>query len=99
MAILDRPLFQRRLTKDQLRAYGIPAFANGGIVQRFDNGGDVNKPPFLADRSDAPNVDMLETRRNLPPIGTVIRDEIVLDEATGEKFRITETVVAGPLRS
>ena len=41
MAILDRPLFQRRLTKDQLRAYGIPAFANGGVVQRFDNGGEV----------------------------------------------------------
>ena len=45
MAILDRPMFQRRLTKDQLRAYGIPAFANGGIVQKFDNGGDVTIPP------------------------------------------------------
>ena len=32
MAILDRPMFQRRLTKDELRGYGIPAFANGGIV-------------------------------------------------------------------
>lgn len=39
MAILDRPLFQRPLTKDQLRAYGIPAFANGGIV-KMSNGGD-----------------------------------------------------------
>ena len=39
MAILDRPLFQRPLTKDQLRAYGIPAFANGGIV-KMRNGGD-----------------------------------------------------------
>lgn len=39
MAILDRPLFQRPLTKDQLRAYGIPAFANGGIV-RMQTGGD-----------------------------------------------------------
>lgn len=39
MAILDRPLFQRRLTKDELRAYGIPAFANGGIV-RMQTGGD-----------------------------------------------------------
>jgi len=32
MAILDRPMFQRRLTKDQLRQYGLPAFANGGVV-------------------------------------------------------------------
>ena len=32
MAILDRPLFKKRLSKDQLRQYGIPAFANGGIV-------------------------------------------------------------------
>ena len=32
MAILDRPMFQRPLTKDQLRGYGIPAFANGGVV-------------------------------------------------------------------
>ena len=32
MAILDRPMFQRRLTKDELRGYGLPAFANGGIV-------------------------------------------------------------------
>ena len=39
MAILDRPLFQRRLTKDELRMYGIPAFANGGIV-KMSNGGD-----------------------------------------------------------
>mgnify|MGYP003146343467 FL=1 len=31
---------------DQLRQYGLPAFANGGVVQRFDNGGDVNKPNF-----------------------------------------------------
>ena len=32
MAILDRPLFQRRPTMDQLRMYGLPAFANGGVV-------------------------------------------------------------------
>jgi len=43
MAILDRPLFQRRLTKDQLRAYGIPAFANGGVVQRFASGDEVTR--------------------------------------------------------
>ena len=39
MAILDRPMFQRPLTKDELRMYGIPAFANGGIV-KMSNGGD-----------------------------------------------------------
>ena len=39
MAILDRPMFQRPLTKDQLRVYGIPAFANGGII-RMQTGGD-----------------------------------------------------------
>ena len=39
MAILDRPMFQRPLTKDQLRQYGIPAFANGGVVQKFADGG------------------------------------------------------------
>ena len=32
MAILDRPLFQRRPTREELMAYGLPAFANGGIV-------------------------------------------------------------------
>ena len=43
MAILDRPLFQRRPTMDQLRQYGIPAFANGGVVQRFAEGDEVSK--------------------------------------------------------
>jgi hypothetical protein len=38
MAILDRPMFQRPLTKDELRRYGLPAFANGGIV-KMRNGG------------------------------------------------------------
>jgi len=39
MAILDRPLFQRRPTTNQLRQYGLPAFANGGIVKKFAEGG------------------------------------------------------------
>ena len=43
MAILDRPLFQRRPTMDQLRQYGLPAFANGGIVQRLAEGDEVSK--------------------------------------------------------
>src|SRR5210317_709886 len=42
MAILDRPMFQRPLTKDQLRQYGIPAFANGGVV-RMNKGGDPSE--------------------------------------------------------
>ena len=42
MAILDRPMFRRPLTKDQLRGYGLPAFANGGIVQKFQTGGKVD---------------------------------------------------------
>lgn len=45
MAILDRPLFQRRPTKDELSQYGIPAFAKGGIVvQKFAKAGEVTKP-------------------------------------------------------
>ena len=39
MAILDRPMFQRRPTKEELRQYGLPAFANGGIVY-MQKGGD-----------------------------------------------------------
>jgi len=49
MAILDRPLFQRRLTTNQLRGYGLPAFANGGIVQKFANGGESSTNPFGID--------------------------------------------------
>jgi hypothetical protein len=41
--ILNRPMFQRRLTKDELKAYGLPAFANGGVVQKFFVGGGVKK--------------------------------------------------------
>ena len=49
MAILDRPLFQRRPTKEELRRYGLPAFANGGIVQKFANGGEGSTNPFGID--------------------------------------------------
>ena len=46
MAILDRPMFQRPLTREQLNRYGLPAFANGGIVvQKFANGKEVKIPP------------------------------------------------------
>ena len=40
MAILDRPLFQRRPTMDQLRMYGLPAFANGGVV-KYQTAGEI----------------------------------------------------------
>jgi hypothetical protein len=33
MAILDRPLFKKKLSKNQLRQYGIHAFANGGFIE------------------------------------------------------------------
>ena len=93
MAILDRPLFQRRLTKDQLRAYGIPAFANGGIVQRFDNGGDVNKPPFLADRTDTAFPPPQRTDLSNIPSGTVISKKRI--ERDGKIIEVTETVIDG----
>ena len=50
MAILDRPLFQRRPTRDELMAYGLPAFANGGIVY-MQKGGDP-KGLFSPKRQD-----------------------------------------------
>ena len=62
MAILDRPMFQRRLTKDQLRQYGLPAFANGGVV-KMRNGG----LPFLPNKpQDSSFSKILENRTNLP---------------------------------
>ena len=46
MAILDRPMFQRPLTREQLSRYGLPAFANGGVVvQKFADGKEVKIPP------------------------------------------------------
>ena len=93
MAILNRPLFQRRLTKDQLRAYGILAFANGGIVQRFDNGGDVNKPPFLADRTDTAIPSPQRTDLSNIPSGTVISKKRI--ERDGKIIEVTETVIEG----
>ncbi len=61
MAILDRPMFQRPLTKDQLRQYGIPAFANGGIVvQKFANGREVTKPINVKEKFDTATTEMLD---------------------------------------
>ena len=48
MAILDRPLFQRRPTKDELRGYGIPAFANGGAVDLgYTESGAISSKPIF----------------------------------------------------
>jgi hypothetical protein len=88
MAILDRPLFQRRLTKDQLRAYGIPAFANGGIVN-MSNGG----LPFLADRTDTAIPPPQRTDLSNIPSGTVISRKII--ERDGKQIEVTETVIDG----
>jgi len=86
MAILDRPLFQRRPTKDELRQYGIPAFANGGIV--YMNQGGV---PGLQNRNTTPPPTKPDI--SLTPIGTVISKEII--ERDGKKIEVTETVVPG----
>lgn len=50
-SILSRPLFQRPLTKDQLRQYGLPAFANGGII-KMQKGG----MPFFQEGQTSPTV-------------------------------------------
>jgi len=82
MAILDRPMFQRPLTKDQLRMYGIPAFANGGIVG-YAEAGEVE----VIDEEiiTKPNGDIVrvKTIRQKTPRGFVTRKiEEVLDPAT-----------------
>jgi len=70
MAILDRPMFQRRPTKDQLRMYGLPAFANGGVVRKFAPGGEANKrdysenftkPINVKQKFDEATTEMLDT--------------------------------------
>ena len=50
------------MTKDQLRQYGLPAFANGGVV-KMRNGG----LPFLPNKpQDSSFAKILENRTNLP---------------------------------
>jgi hypothetical protein len=87
MAILDRPMFQRPLTKDELRRYGLPAFANGGIVY-MNQGGGV---PGLQNKNTTPAPSKPDI--SLTPIGTVISKEII--ERDGKKIEVTETVVPG----
>ena len=76
MAILDRPLFQRRPTMDQLRQYGLPAFANGGVVQKFNKGSGKNgverpdysenftKPINVKEKFDKATTEMLDPAVN-----------------------------------
>jgi len=49
MGILDRALFRRKLSKDELTMYGIQAFANGGIVSPYNmaNGGPTDPSQLL----------------------------------------------------
>ena len=91
MAILDRPLFQRRPTKDQLRMYGLPAFANGGVVQRFANGDEVTRleageiEVISEDIVTKDNGDIVRVKkiRQRGPRGDIIRTvEEVIEPAT-----------------
>ena len=55
MAILDRRLFQRPLTRDELRMYGLPAFANGGVVvQKLAEGGRTRLDLYKKKKEDEP---------------------------------------------
>ena len=49
MGILDRALFRRKLSKEELAMYGIQAFANGGIVSPYNmaNGGPTDPSQLL----------------------------------------------------
>ncbi len=82
MAILDRPLFQRPLPTEQLRMYGIPAFANGGVVN-YNTAGEIK----VIDEEivTKPNGDIVRVRtiEQRTPRGTVTRKiEEVLEPAT-----------------
>jgi len=88
MAILDRPMFQRPLTKDQLRQYGIPAFANGGVVN-MSNGG----LPFLPNKPQNSVPPSSKQDLSSIPSGTVISKKVI--ERDGKQIEVTETVITG----
>ena len=91
MAILDRPMFQRRLTKDELRGYGIPAFANGGVVQKFANGGGTRLDLYKKKIEPKTAItDLVEDRPTLPATGMIIPSSVYEQETT------TETIQDGP---
>ena len=70
-------MFQRRLTKDQLKAYGLPAFANGGVVQRFAPGGEVG--PKLPGARDPIYPSFLTQKAAIERVGgdTTIADTVL----------------------
>ncbi len=72
MAILDRPLFQRRPTKDELRRYGLPAFANGGVI-KMRNGGLPFTPNI---KPETAITDLVEDRPTLPATGMTIPSSV-----------------------
>lgn len=91
MAILDRPMFQRRLTKDELRGYGIPAFANGGVVQKFANGGGTRLDLYKKKIEPKTAItDLVEDRPTLPATGMTIPSSVY------EQETVTDTLQEGP---
>ena len=79
MAILDRPMFQRRLPTEQLRMYGIPAFANGGVVN-YNTAGEVRL--IKQEIKIKPNGDIVRVRtvEQDTPRGTITREiEEIID--------------------
>ena len=83
MAILDRPMFQRRLPTEQLRMYGIPAFANGGVVN-YNTAGEVRL--IKQEIKIKPNGDIVRVRtvEQDTPRGTITREieEIIEKDMT-----------------
>jgi len=90
MAILDRPMFQRRLTKDELRGYGIPAFANGGVVQKFANGGGTRLDLYKKKIDPETAItDLVEDRPTLPATGMTIPSSVYEEETTTTTEEVT----------
>jgi hypothetical protein len=64
MSILNRPLFRRKLSKNELKMHGIQAFANGGVVAPYDylmqrrmaNGGPTDPKDLLPQVSPMENM-------------------------------------------
>ena len=100
MAILDRPLFQRRPTRDELMAYGLPAFANGGIVY-MQKGGDP-KGLFSPKRQDeiepetaltnlvpSMTTEQLQSGGRLPEVAVTEETTTTTEETTPEETTTT----------
>lgn len=87
MAILDRPLFRRPLTKDELRGYGIPAFANGGIV--YMNKGGL---PFFKGASQNQTAIPKTPGVTIPQEETEAKVRYEMDDK-GNTVKITEKII------